>query len=160
LFARMERDLGIAGDAMDRVRSIFAASSVLGQGNPAIVHRAMLRSECRRVRTEAKLEPARVPACAAPNMVPLFNAEAGEPAADARVCIDQFEFPDLPCEYPVVHVRAREAALLCQAIGKRLCDAHEWEGACAGSLRPADAEYVWGWPRHDASRTHNILREK
>ena len=26
-------------------------------------------------------------------------------------------------------------------MGKRLCDAHEWEGACAGSLQPPD--YRW-----------------
>jgi len=36
----------------------------------------------------------------------------------------------------VVWVRASEAAQLCEALGKRLCDAHEWEGACAGSLEP------------------------
>ncbi len=27
--------------------------------------------------------------------------------------------------------------LICEAMGKRLCDAHEWEGACAGSLGAA-----------------------
>src|SRR5690606_20151290 len=30
---------------------------------------------------------------------------------------------------------------LCSAVGKRLCDAHEWEGACAGTLLPAESEY-------------------
>ena len=63
----------------------------------------------------------------------------GQPAAPSRrrACIDQFEFPDMPCEYPVVWVKAREAAELCAAEGKRLCDAHEWEGACQGRLRAA-----------------------
>ena len=60
---------------------------------------------------------------------------------DAKACIDQFEFPDIPCTYPVVWVRAREAAELCAAMGKRLCDAHEWEGACAGSLEPPDYRF-------------------
>ena len=38
-------------------------------------------------------------------------------------------------------MRAREAAELCTAMGKRLCDAHEWEGACAGSLEPPDYRF-------------------
>ena len=66
---------------------------------------------------------------------------ATEKAKDARACIDQFEFPDIPCAYPVVWVRAREAAVICRAMGKRLCDAHEWEGACAGALEPPDYRF-------------------
>jgi formylglycine-generating enzyme required for sulfatase activity len=58
-----------------------------------------------------------------------------------KVCIDQFEFPDIPTEYPVVWVKAREAAEVCWVMGKRLADAHEWEGACAGSLQPPDYEW-------------------
>ena len=160
LFGRMESELGVSAAGMERVRTIFAASKVLSQGNPAISRHPMKRSECRTIRAEAGLEPARVAACGAPNMVPLFDAENGQTAADAPVCIDQFEFPDIPCEYPVVHVRANEAALLCEATGKRLCDAHEWEGGCAGSLRPPEAEYIWGWPRLQASYAHNVKREK
>jgi len=156
----MRRELGVSGEAMARIEAIFAASPVLGQGNPAISIHPMLRSSCRRIRREAGLTPARVAACGAPNMVPLFDTETGETEADAPVCIDQLEFPDIPCEYPVVHVRAQEAALLCEALGKRLCDAHEWEGACAGSLRPPDAEYVWGWPRPAATYAHNVRRAK
>ena len=74
--------------------------------------------------------------CGAKYMAPLYNP-ATEKAEDARACIDQFEFPDIPCAYPVVWVRAREAALICKAMGKRICDAHEWEGACAGALLAA-----------------------
>jgi formylglycine-generating enzyme required for sulfatase activity len=48
------------------------------------------------------------------------------------------EFPDIPCEYPLVWTRASEAAEICEAMGKRLCDAHEWEGACEGALEPPD----------------------
>ena len=73
-------------------------------------------------------------------MAPLYDP-AREKPQDARACIDQFEFPDIPCAYPVVWVRAREAALLCEAVGKRLCDAHEWEGACAGSLEAPDYRF-------------------
>jgi formylglycine-generating enzyme required for sulfatase activity len=73
-------------------------------------------------------------------MAPLYNP-AIEKAEDAKACIDLFEFPDIPCEYPVVWVRAREAALICGTMGKRICDAHEWEGACAGALEPPDYRF-------------------
>ncbi len=160
LFARMEQELGLGGTQMRKVEEIFAASPVLGQGNPAISRHPMKRSECRRAREDAGIVPARVAACGAPGMVPVYDVEAGDTAVDAPVCIDQLEFPDVPCEYPVVNVRASEAADLCAAVGKRLCDAHEWEGACAGSLRPPDAEYVWGWPRLQATYAHNVRRDK
>ena len=61
-------------------------------------------------------------------------------------------------EYPVVHVSAREAALLCEAEGKRLCDAHEWEGACAGAVRPAEDEYDFRDARPLATASHNRTR--
>jgi formylglycine-generating enzyme required for sulfatase activity len=73
-------------------------------------------------------------------MAPLYDPRHEQPQ-DAKACIDQFEFPDIPCEYPVVWVRAREAALICEAMGKRLCDAHEWEGACAGRLEAPDYRF-------------------
>jgi formylglycine-generating enzyme required for sulfatase activity len=73
-------------------------------------------------------------------MAPLYNPATQRPE-DARTCIDQFEFPDIPCAYPVVWVKATEAAQVCRAIGKRLCDAHEWEGACAGSLEAPDYRF-------------------
>ncbi|WP_437971553.1 SUMF1/EgtB/PvdO family nonheme iron enzyme [Sorangium sp. So ce260] len=160
LFARMRRELALSDEAMRQVEAIFAASPVLGQGNPALTRHPMSRSECRHIRKLADVEPAREPACGALGMVPLFDPTRGQTAESAPACIDQLEFPNIPCEYPVVHVRAREAALLCRAIGKRICDAHEWEGACAGALREPDVEYEWARPRGEASWHHNLLREK
>lgn len=93
--------------------------------------------------------------CGRPFMVPLVRA--GEPPASARTCIDQFEFPGMPCRYPLTWVQARDAAQICEAMGKRLCDAHEWEGACAGSLEPPD--YQFGTDRSTAARVHNRARE-
>jgi formylglycine-generating enzyme required for sulfatase activity len=92
-------------------------------------------------------------------MVPVFDPTAGEKPEQARICIDQFEFPDIPCDYPVVYPRANEAAALCAAVGKRICDAHEWEGACAGALRKPEVEYVWTMPRQAATYIHNQARE-
>jgi hypothetical protein len=93
--------------------------------------------------------------CGHPYMVPLTRA--GEPAAAARTCIDQFEFPGLPCRFPLTWVQARDAAQMCEAMGKRLCDAHEWEGACAGSLEPPN--YMFGTPPAAATQVINRARE-
>jgi formylglycine-generating enzyme required for sulfatase activity len=92
-------------------------------------------------------------------MVPIYDPDAGGSAQSAGVCIDQYEFPNIPCEYPVVHVTAREAVLLCEAIGKRICDAHEWEGACAGAVREPETEYAWGHSREEMQLLHNEKRE-
>jgi Sulfatase-modifying factor enzyme 1 len=126
-----------------KVRAIFARSGVIGQGNPAITAHPMTPEQCR-----ARLEAQSVDygnsrfeaICGGKYMAPLHDPASQQPG-DARACIDQFEFPDIPCTYPVVWVRAREAAELCEAVGKRLCDAHEWEGACAGTLEPPDYRF-------------------
>jgi len=160
LYAVMRAELDLSEAQSEAVRAIVSSSPILGQGNPAITQHPMSRSECRRRRLEAGLSRAEIPACAAPGMVPLFDASSGQTEQDAKVCMDQLEFPNVPCEYPVVHVRAKEAAELCHAVGKRICDAHEWEGACAGSLRSADVEYEWARPRAEAVWYHNFKREK
>lgn len=153
--------------ALSAVRKIFAESTMMGQGNPKPTQHPLKRSECLERRSQAKQIVHGDPRCPAPNMVPVyareplsasFLADGGAlpeaglspqsspptTADTAEVCIDQFEFPNVPCEYPVVYARASEADALCKAVGKRLCDAHEWEGACAGSLRPLEVEYAFG----------------
>jgi hypothetical protein len=128
---------------MSAIRAIFAKSGYIGQGNPTVTRHPVTPEEC-----EAKLKQQAVnydnprfeKICGAKYMAPLYDPATEKPE-DAKVCIDQFEFPDIPCAYPVVWVKAREAAEICWAVGRRLCDAHEWEGACAGSLQPPD--YQW-----------------
>lgn len=71
--------------------------------------------------------------CGAKWMAPIPQA-AGEANERARVCIDQFEFPDIPCEYPIVWSTAPLADQICKTMGKRVCNSHEWEGGCAGSM--------------------------
>lgn len=134
---------GLSEAQMRAIRQIFTQSEYAGQGNPAISEHPETPQQC-----EAKLRQQSVPyanagfesICAAKYMAPLYD-RADERPQDAKACIDQFEFPDIPCSYPVVWVRAREAAEICAAEGKRLCDAHEWEGACAGSLEPPDYRF-------------------
>ena len=143
LLAEVQRVHGLNEDSARRLREVFAASRYLGQGNPAITEHPATPEEC-----VAKLRSAGVSyeqpesdrICGARYMSPLFDPSREKPE-DARACIDRFEFPNIPCAYPVVWVRAREAAQLCEAVGKRLCDAHEWEGACAGSLEAPDYRF-------------------
>jgi sulfatase modifying factor 1 len=151
--------LGVSEVAVTRVQQIIAKSAWLGQGNPEATEHQMTRAECRTIRKRAGLRPQQSEICGAKNMVPLYARSRGQTEADAEVCIDQFEFPNIACDYPVTWVQAKEAAELCQAIGKRLCDAHEWEGACAGDLRPANEEYAWGERRVQMQYLHNQNRE-
>ena len=143
LLAHLQEVHGLTATQLDAVRAVLASSPYIGQGNPAItVYPATPRAchanlDALGVRYE---NPRFESICGAKYMAPLYNPDL-ETAETSKVCIDQFEFPNIPCAYPVVWVRAREAARLCEAVGKRLCDAHEWEGACAGSLEPPDYRF-------------------
>jgi len=141
LLHQLEEVHKLSAEQMTRVRSIFDNSGFIGQGNPAITVHTVPAKEC-----EAELalpeiggiqDPEFERICGAPYMAPLYDPLIAV-AEESRACIDQFEFPNIPGVYPVVWVRANEAGQLCEAVGKRLCDAHEWEGACAGRLEPPD----------------------
>jgi formylglycine-generating enzyme required for sulfatase activity len=143
LWQQLQQVHGLSEAQMGAIRGLFARSGYLGQGNPAIAQHPATPQEChaRIERQAVRYEnPFFEHTCGAKYMAPLYNATT-EHATDAKVCIDQFEFPNIPCAYPVVWVRAREAVELCTIMGKRLCDAHEWEGACAGSLEPPDYRF-------------------
>jgi formylglycine-generating enzyme required for sulfatase activity len=143
LFEELQRIHGLSEGQMDSIRTLFRESGYIGQGNPAITRHPMTPQACQEKldRLAVRYENSEFEkVCKAKYMAPLYNP-ATEKAEDAGACIDQFEFPDIPCAYPVVWVRAREAALICRAMGKRLCDAHEWEGACAGALEPPDYRF-------------------
>ena len=143
LFEKMAMVFGLTDAQMAKIRSIFARSGYIGQGNPAITVHPVMPAACL-----AKLEQKSISyenarfekICGSKYMAPLYDPATQKPE-DAKACIDQFEFPDIPCTYPVVWVKAREAAEICEAEGKRMCDAHEWEGACAGSLQPPDYNF-------------------
>ena len=164
LLEHVQQVHGYSAEQMAALRLLFEISGYMGQGNPAISVHADTREACV-ARAEAHepgyADPDFERICGARYMAPLYDPAREQPA-DARACIDQFEFPDIPCEYPVVWVKAREAALACRAIGKRLCDAHEWEGACQGALEPPDyrfdlAEGVsWGAAVARMRAAHNL----
>ncbi len=128
---------------MQRIRAIFSGSRIIGQGNPAVTQHRLTPEQCRARLGQQGVNYANARferICGAKYMAPLYDP-AKERPEDAKACIDQFEFPDIPCAYPVVWVKAREAAQLCAAEGKRLCDAHEWEDACQGSAQPPDYRF-------------------
>jgi len=134
----------LSGQQISRLQQIFSKSGYIGQGNPAITRHPMSPEQC----------AARIPGgpksygnarntriCGDKYMAPLYDPRT-QNASQAKACIDMFEFPNIPCTYPVVWVKAKEAAEICAAVGKRMCDAHEWEGACAGALEEPD--YFFG----------------
>lgn len=143
MLQRLQAVHRLSDGQMTEVRRIISASGYIGQGNPSVARHPLSAESCRE-----KLDSEGVSyenreleqICKAKYMAPLYDPATERPE-DADACIDQFEFPNIPCEYPVVWVKAREAALICAAMGKRLCDAHEWEGACDGSLQPPDYRF-------------------
>ena len=151
--------MGVATAAQaDAIRAIMEKSRILGQGNPQAVQHPMTRRECLERRAKAEVKDEVQPRCGAPFMVPIYDPDQGT-AEEASVCIDRYEFPNLPCDYPVTWVTTGEAQALCKTLGKRLCDAHEWEGACAGRLLDPEADYRFGPDRNTRRGLHNIKRE-
>ncbi len=143
LLRQLQRVHGLSDAQMSAIRAIFAKSPYMGQGNPAITHHPVTPEEAQAKLKQLGIDyanPKFEKICGGKYMAPLYNP-ASEKPEDAKVCIDQFEFPDIPTVYPVVWVKAKEAAEICWDEGKRMCDAHEWEGACQGSLEPPDYEW-------------------
>src|SRR5579864_5412361 len=143
LFRQLQTIRKLSDAQISAVRNIFAKSGYMGQGNPAITRHPVTPEEAQTKLNQLGIDyanPKFEKICGAKYMAPLYNPATQQPE-DAKTCIDQFEFPDIPTVYPVVWVKAREAAEVCSIMGRRLCDAHEWEGACAGSLQPPDYRF-------------------
>ena len=160
MIERMREALGLNDKAIGQIQEVLDGSRFAGQGNPRVSKHPLFRSECWSRRRDVQDE--QYAECGAYNMVPIdVETPSGTDASAtaSTLCIDRYEFPNVPCEYPLVWVRPREAAQLCEALGKRLCDAHEWEGACAGQVKDARLEYDFGKRRMDVSYFHNRDRE-
>jgi formylglycine-generating enzyme required for sulfatase activity len=143
LFQKLTEVHHISAEETKAIQAIFAKTGYIGQGNPAITQHPMTPAQC-----QEKLKSKNVSyenaehekICGDRFMAPLYDPKTSTPG-NARVCIDKFEFPNIPCEYPVVWVKADEAAQICNSMGKRMCDAHEWEGSCAGQLLEPDYDF-------------------
>lgn len=166
LFQRLKEEHGLTDDQMTKIRAIFSKSGYVGQGNPDVTHHPMTTEQCKEKVKAAGVSydnPVFEKICGGKHMAPLFDPAKGT-AEKATSCIDQFEFPDIPCDYPVVWVRAKEAEEICEVMGKRMCDAHEWEGGCAGAMDGPDYDFasVKGLDAHAAQQkmrfNHNRTR--
>jgi len=143
IFRQLKDVRGLSDSQIAAVRKIFEKSGYIGQGNPDVTQHPVTPEQCQaKLKQEGvQYENARFEKiCHGKYMAPLYNPAKEQPE-DAKVCMDQFEFPNIPCTYPVTWVKANEAAEICWAVGERIADAHEWEGACAGDLEPPD--YHW-----------------
>jgi len=164
LFDQLAYYHGVTDAQRRKLEAIFTESERVGQGNPDVTRHPVSPAACRAKLAAEEVtyaDPTFERICGERYMAPLYDPGSEKPA-DAKTCIDQFEFPNIPCVYPVTWVRANEAVEICRTLGKRLCDAHEWEGACEGRLTPPD--YNFGLKRRmnreDARRSmrrqHNI----
>ena len=64
------------------------------------------------------------------------------PVTHERVCMDEFEAPNVRGQRPIVMLTGTQAVAWCSAHGKRLCSEAEWEVACDG---PERLPYGYGW---------------
>jgi formylglycine-generating enzyme required for sulfatase activity len=59
-----------------------------------------------------------------------------------RVCMDEYEAPNVRGDKPIVMLDSIQAEAWCDAKGKRLCSEYEWEAACEG---PEHTPWVYGF---------------
>lgn len=157
LYGALATRLNVDPITVDQIANIIEQSPYAGTGNPDATTHPLTPSQCEARRRHSRLQADDAAICGAPNMVAIFDPKS-EDVLRSKVCIDQYEFPNIPCEYPLVWVRASEALRICKVLGKRLCDAHEWEGACAGAVLPASEEYAFGLTREESTESHNRRR--
>ena len=56
-------------------------------------------------------------------------------------CVDRYEYPNIPGQYPAVMVSWIDAGAVCEVEGKRLCSEDEWVFSCEGE--GGDALSIW-----------------
>ncbi len=143
IISQMKNSNSYSEEKIKKMESIFQSEKYMTQGNPKITKHPQSEESCQENLSKKNISYENhlfEKICGAKFMAPLFNARK-EKIEDSKTCIDQFEFPNIPCTYPLVWVKAKEAAEICDAMGKRICDAHEWEGSCDGELLDADYDY-------------------
>lgn len=150
MFALMQKARGVSSGEIAKIREIFNRSGRAGQGNPAVTRHPMTPAEAQAKLPQNAYEYYRNAQferiCGERYMAPLYDPATQRPE-DATVCVDMFEYPNVPLAYPVTWITAREAAEVCWAEGKRMGDAHEWEGAAAGALLEPDYRFDIGSPQ-------------
>lgn len=139
-------------EQLQQLKALFSGSPLIGQGSPASVHPVSKQQCLQQTQGISPFDNSEYQKiCGARFMAPIVDQNK-----QLISCIDQFEFPNIPCEYPVVWTRSLEAHQICQAMGKRLCDADEWESACAGQWQEDRGNHQ----THQQQRhSHNTSRQ-
>ncbi|WP_437967577.1 SUMF1/EgtB/PvdO family nonheme iron enzyme [Sorangium sp. So ce260] len=118
----------------------------INQGNRALARHTRSKEQCLEGLRGVVLQTAEQRArCGGhENMVPVFKHARGK-AKPAEFCIDIFEFPNRPCELPMVWASPTQAASVCSLQGKRLCTEDEWSLACRGDPEGGEPRtYAYG----------------
>lgn len=125
------------------LRKVFGLESParMNQGNPAIAHHAISKAKCLKGLEGVVLQTAEQrEICGFENMVPVYQK-----GKKPKACIDIFEFPNIPCELPVVWSPPVQADIVCKLQGKRLCSQEEWSRACRVDPEGGpDSTYAYG----------------
>jgi formylglycine-generating enzyme required for sulfatase activity len=110
------------------------SARLINQGNKTLARHAISQQTCLRGLADVSLqtEEQRQTCGGAEYMVPIFRYGKKHKRYKPKACIDIFEFPNKPCELPLVWVAPIQAKVICELQGKRLCSQEEWTLACRG----------------------------
>jgi len=116
--------------------------SHINQGNKAIARHAVSKAKCLAGLEGITLQTEEQRGiCGFENMVPIYKRGRKKP----KTCIDIFEFPNKPCELPMVWAAPIQAKIICEMQGKRLCSQEEWTLACRGDPEGGkDRKFAYG----------------
>lgn len=135
LALQIDQENRIGEQALSKLTKALERARWASQGEIPASQHPMSEQECRaEIKDQGLLKGGLIDAaeCGHANM-------AKVPGRDG-VCVDRYEFPNVPCAYPVTWVNSQQAQSICEAQGKRLCDASEWEAACSGEPEPLEWE--------------------
>ena len=140
------------------LRNAFGIDSPgrMSQGNKAIAQHTISKAKCLAGLKDIVIQtPEQRAQCGADNMVPVWIK-----GKDPWFCIDVFEFPNKPCELPMVWTPPTWAKKVCELQGKRLCAQTEWNIACRGDPGGGDDwRYAYG-NKVDIEICHTNLRHR
>ncbi|MFT3773858.1 MAG: SUMF1/EgtB/PvdO family nonheme iron enzyme [Minicystis sp.] len=101
--------------------------ALINQGNKALAKHSISKAKCLAGLEGVTLQTEEQKAICGgfENMVPVWKR-----GKKPKYCIDIFEFPNKPCELPLVWVAPVQAKVICELQGKRLCSQEEWTLSC------------------------------
>ncbi len=105
------------------------SAKLINQGNKAVARHTISKAKCLAGLEGVTLQTEEQKATCGgfENMVPIWKK-----GKKPKACIDVFEFPNKPCELPLVWTAPVQAKVICELQGKRLCSQEEWTLACNG----------------------------